>query len=105
MVEEKKDNNGWIEIECGMKQWIKPDESVEGILKGFKDLRFGNKAIIIEDGKDQILIPETIALVGKFHEADIGTEVKIQFTGEQKSDGTGQNFKQFRIFKRPENVI
>jgi hypothetical protein len=92
----------WKNIEGDVFRFEVAGDCIEGILKGVEDsLQFKNKVYKIETKEGNKTVFGTVVLDQKMIGISVGTEVKIEYTGEKVNKKKGQNaIKLFDVFTR-----
>lgn len=74
-----------------------------GFFKGFKDLPFKNRGIILSSNSIDKIVPETETLKNLLTDLDLEKEIAIEYNGETKS-GKGKTYKVFNLYRRQDDI-
>ena len=89
----------WKKVERSNAHDFKVEAELEGTLKSKVPSKFeGNDYLVTkEDGTDVLVFGKT-ALQNQLESLELGTKVKIVYTGDQKNENSGRTFEGFDVF-------
>ena len=73
------------------------EKTIIGTFMRFESDSFGQHAVI-NDGKEEIHIPNLTALRTKLEHLKIGQKIKIEYAGEIKSKKSGRLYQDFKVW-------
>lgn len=73
------------------------DKKLLGKFVSFESDKYGEHAII-NNGEENIHLPNLMTLNSKLKNAEEGDKVKIVYQGEKKAEETGRSYKDFKVF-------
>lgn len=85
--------------EIGERTFWDYEENSEiiGTFEGMEADKYGEHAII-NNGEEDIHLPNLTALNSKLQRANEGDKIKAIYKGEKKAEESGRNYKDFKVF-------
>jgi len=106
----KQNNNNWIEVNPTTEEMWNPEEqeTIQGIYVSLK-IKVGpnesNVYVLNTVDNKKVGVWGSRVLDDRFKEIPIGSEIKIEYLGEQRTKKGGRTYQNYKVFYRPLGIF
>ena len=101
----KQNNNNWIEVNPTTEEMWNPgeQETIQGIYVSLKTKVGPNESNVYILNADNVKVGVwgSKVLDDRFKEIPLGSEIKIEYLGEQRTKKGGRTYQNYKVFYRP----